>query len=554
MIAVAYARWSSLEQGKGSTLERQLQVVERYCSQHGLEIVERITDEGTSAYTGSNIETGNLGKLISRIEAGTVPRDITLVVEQLDRISRLSPGKVIAWMQKVTSLGVSIATVNDGYVFTASSIDSNLMGFMGLVFNSFRAHEESRHKSERLSASWRLKRERLAGPDARPITGICPAWLKLSPTRDGFEVLPDRAAIVREIFERSSAGEGKRSITLDLNRRGIKPWGRGKSQATAWHPSYVQKILANPAVVGEFQPFTKPRGSTQRVRIGDPVANYYPAVVSEESWASVRGKRTSGRGNDGLRGQVRNLLTGLCRCGSCGGPMAYQLKSHEGTRMRGGVAAPQKQASYLSCSLRVRGGDCDHEVHYRYEPLEEGIVGAFLQTALTDRFFETSGAVSGLVEAEYRSLRELERAKERAKRLLDLFEDTGDLDVRERWITARAEIASGEEATADLKRRLENAKGVVTPEQHLERVAAVRHLIDGPPSEERRDARLKTAGSLKELIDHVEFFDGGVFVAIRDRPTVVQLDRSGTVVGDITLTSKAPAEAHRLGKRELQGS
>ncbi|WP_420197038.1 recombinase family protein [Brevundimonas vesicularis] len=59
MLAVAYARWSSLEQGKGSTLERQLQVVERYCSQHKLEILERVTDEGSSAYAGTNVQTGS---------------------------------------------------------------------------------------------------------------------------------------------------------------------------------------------------------------------------------------------------------------------------------------------------------------------------------------------------------------------------------------------------------------------------------------------------------------------------------------------------------------
>lgn len=568
MYAVAYARWSSLEQGKGSTLERQLQVVDRYCAKHGLEIIERITDEGTSAYTGSNIETGNLGKLINRIEAGTAPRDITLVVEQLDRISRLSPVKVISWMQKVTALGVSIATANDGYVFTAASIDSNLMGFMGLVFNSFRAHEESRHKSERLSASWRIKRERLSGPDVRPITGVCPAWLRLNANKDGFEIIADRAAIVREIFQRSNDGEGKRSITADLNRRGLEPWGRGRSQANAWHPSYLQKILSNPAVVGEYQPHTKPRGSQQRVPVGDPVADYYPAVVSEEVWACAKTKRNRGPGNDGQRGQVRNLLTGLCRCGSCGGTLAYQLKSLEGTRMRRGVPTPQKQASYLSCSLRIRGGDCDHDTHYRYEPLEVGIIGAFLQSALTDKFFEASGGVSGLVEAEYRALRELERAKERAKRLLDLFDDTGDLDVRQRWISARAEIAAVEDATSDLKRRLDDARGAVTPEQHVQRVVAVQHLLNGPDSDERRNARIKTATSLKELIDHIEFHPplkfringewvrggGRLFVAIRGSGTVVEFDQDGNIVGDITIPDMPPHEAHAEGKKILIAS
>jgi len=231
MLAVAYARWSSLEQGKGSTLERQLQVVERYCAQRGLDILERVTDEGSSAYAGTNVQTGNLGKIISRVEGGKLPRDITIVVEQLDRISRLPPAQVVAWIQRVTSLGVTIATANDGYIISADSISTNLMGFMGLVFNAFRAHEESRHKSERLAASWKIKRDRLGQADIRPITGVCPAWLRLDPNKQGFEVIPDRAAIVQEIFRRTAEGEGKRSITADLNRRCVETWGRGEEQS-----------------------------------------------------------------------------------------------------------------------------------------------------------------------------------------------------------------------------------------------------------------------------------------------------------------------------------
>lgn len=551
MLAVAYARWSSLEQGKGSTLERQLQVVERYCSQHGLEILERVTDEGSSAYAGTNVQTGNLGKIVSRVEAGKLPRDITIVVEQLDRISRLPPAQVIAWIQKVTTLGVTIATANDGYIINADTISTNLMGFMGLVFNSFRAHEESRHKSERLAASWKIKRDRLGQADIRPITGVCPAWLRLDANKTGFEIIPDRAAIVHEIFQRSSEGEGKRFITSDLNRRGVEPWGRGKSKASAWHTSYVQKILQNPAVIGEFQPHTKPRGSTRRVPVGEPVSGYYPAVVSETLWATVQAKRRFGPGNDGQRGQVRNLLSGLCRCGHCGGPMAFQLKSPEGTRMRRGVAQPQRQASYLSCALKVRGGACDHKKHYRYEQLEQGILHAFLTSALSDRFFENSDGLAGLVDAEYRALRELERAKERAGRMLDLYEETGDTEAKQRWIGTRAEIAAAETTTADLKRRLEEARGAVSPERHVERVIAVHHLLNGPDSDERREARSTTANSLRELIDHIEF-SGDLYVAIRGVPTVVRLSPNGNILDDFTRTGVAPEEAHVAAKAILK--
>jgi len=530
MLAVAYARWSSLEQGKGSTLERQLQVVERYCARRGLDILERVTDEGSSAYAGTNVQTGNLGKIISRVEAGHLPRDITIVVEQLDRISRLPPAQVVAWIQRVTSLGVTIATANDDYIINADSISTNLMGFMGLVFNAFRAHEESRHKSERLAASWKIKRDRLGQADIRPITGVCPAWLRLDPNKQGFEVIPDRATIVQEIFRRTAEGEGKRSITADLNRRGVETWGRGKSKATAWHSSYLHKILSNPAVVGE------------------PISGYFPAVVSEKLWATVRGSRTPGRGNDGQRGQVRNLLSGLCRCGACGGPMIYQLKSVEGVRMRNGVATQQRQASYLSCALRARGGDCDHVDHYRYEPIERGILGAFLGSALSDRFFENSEGTAALVDAEYRALRELDRARDRAKRMLDLFEETGDQEARQRWLSTRTEIKAAEVATEDLRRRLAEARGAVRPEKHIERVAAVQHLLDGPPSDERREARLRTAYSLRELIDHVDF-SGDLFVALRGAPTIVVVNRKGEVLGDITVPNLQPDQAHAAGKK-----
>lgn len=550
MLAVAYARWSSLEQGKGSTLERQLQVVERYCSQRGLKILERVTDEGSSAYAGTNVQTGNLGKIISRVEAGKLPRDITIVVEQLDRISRLPPAQVIAWIQRVTDLGVTIATANDEYVITAESISTNLMGFMGLVFNSFRAHEESRHKSERLAASWKIKRDRLEKADIRPITGVCPAWLRLNPNKEGFETIPDRAAIVQEIFRRTAEGEGKRSIVADMNRRGVETWGRGNSKATAWHASYLHKILTNPAVIGEYQPHTKPRGAARRVPVGEPISNYFPSVISEKLWATVRGSRKPNRGNDGQRGQVRNLLSGLCRCGFCGGPMSYQLKSVDGVRVRKGVATPQRQASYLSCALRARGGNCAHANHYRYESIESGILNAFLRSALSDRFFENSDGMASLVDAEYRSLRELENAKARAKRMLDLFEETGDQEARQRWLSARSEISAAEAATKNLRLRLEQARGSVSPEMHIERVAAVHHLLDGPPSDERRDARARTAISLRELIDHIEF-EGTLYVAIRGAPTVVEMNASGEIVGDITIPDLPPDEAHTVGKNML---
>ena len=49
MYAFIYARWSSLEQGKGTTLTRQLEVCREYCKARGWVIAGELRDEGRSA-------------------------------------------------------------------------------------------------------------------------------------------------------------------------------------------------------------------------------------------------------------------------------------------------------------------------------------------------------------------------------------------------------------------------------------------------------------------------------------------------------------------------
>ena len=136
--------------------------------------------------------------------------------------------------------------------------------------------------------------------------------------------------------------------------------------------------------------------------------------------------------------------------------------------------------------------------------------------------------------------------------MLDLFEETGDQEARQRWLSARTEIKAAEVATEELKHRLEEARGAVSPEKHIERVAAVQHLLDGPSSDERREARSRAAYSLRELIDHIDF-SGDLFVALRGVPTVVMINKMGHVLGDITIPNMAADQAYLEGKRILSG-
>lgn len=174
MQAIVYARYSSLEQGRGSSLERQHEICAGYCARQKWKIKEQITDKGTSAWTGANLETGNLAALTKRLESEGGD-DTVIVVEQLDRITRRPPMEVFDWIRTITATGAKLATVNDNLVIDAESLSRDQTTFMLTVFNSFRAYGESQHKSDRISAAWALKRAKDA-----PLTSRTVAWVAYS--------------------------------------------------------------------------------------------------------------------------------------------------------------------------------------------------------------------------------------------------------------------------------------------------------------------------------------------------------------------------------------
>jgi hypothetical protein len=88
--AFSYMRFSTLEQGKGDSLNRQTMMAREWADKHGvpLDAELNLTDKGVSAYRGANAETGALGAFLDTVKAGAIPRGSWLLVESLDRISR----------------------------------------------------------------------------------------------------------------------------------------------------------------------------------------------------------------------------------------------------------------------------------------------------------------------------------------------------------------------------------------------------------------------------------------------------------------------------------
>lgn len=247
--AYSYIRMSSDLQLRGDSLRRQLEASTTYAAANGLDLVDesRLADIGVSAFKGANVAEGALGRFLDAAKAGKVPAGSFLLVESLDRLSRQEVRKSLGIFLSIIDAGVNIVTLADNRVYTAQKTETELVDLLTSLVIMSRAHEESQTKSRRVGAAWANKRARAR---SQPLTATCPAWLRLSSDRTRYEVIEDRAAVVRRIFEESASGVGNYSITRRLNMDRVSHFGRSKG----WHQSYVSKILKNRAVIGEFQP------------------------------------------------------------------------------------------------------------------------------------------------------------------------------------------------------------------------------------------------------------------------------------------------------------
>ncbi len=279
-LVISYIRFSSERQGQGDSFRRQAAMADEYCKQHGLTLTDSFQDLGISSYRGKNIEKGALNELLQLVEEGKIPVGSMLLIEELDRLSRAKPHKSLTLLFNIIEAGVTVVTLKDGEQYTAENLDMNRL--MMSVLRLSLAHAESEKKSVRLAQMWGEKK-RKAAAEGKPMTKVCPAWL--TKKGDKFEVVEEKAALVREIYSMALQGIGARTIAKTLNEQ-----GRSITKSGHFTRSYVVKILSTPTVIGLFQPRKVQYSGSQAgfVPDGDTLTNYYPAILDEKTFYAVQ--------------------------------------------------------------------------------------------------------------------------------------------------------------------------------------------------------------------------------------------------------------------------
>ncbi|MCK1516129.1 recombinase family protein [Bradyrhizobium sp. 190] len=149
-----------------------------------------------------------------------------------------------------------------------------------------------------------------------------PGWLGLTDDRTEFVYLPDRAEVVRQIFQLSIGGLGGYTIAKLLNAKEVPAFGTSRK----WDQSTIHNMLSSRATIGEYQRKQVIEG--KECSVGEPVPNYYPAVIDKETFEAAQEARrenlSSRRGRKGLH--ITNVFAGLPTCLHCGS----KVKLHNG--------------------------------------------------------------------------------------------------------------------------------------------------------------------------------------------------------------------------------
>lgn len=338
--AYSYIRFSSLTQLEGRSQSRQSEACAKFCAANDLALAQgedyTFLDAGKSGYKAEHLDVnGQLRRFLSLVENGTITPGSFLIVESLDRLSREHVKTALPRFMDLLDKGINIATLLDGKIYTSDYTELDLI--ISILIMT-RAHEESTTKAKRVGDAWRTKKEKARSENA-PIGNNAPLWLTYS--NGAYAIDTARAIIVRRIFDLAINGHGKTLILKALNTESI-PSFKGKT----WGTSSLQKILANRALLGEYQPFTG-RGK-DRQPSGSPIVGYFPAVITEATFYEAQAATALRKVSKATK-QPRNfnVWQGVAICLDCLSPLHMVNKGK-----------PPKGGIYLHCS-NSRKGLCD---------------------------------------------------------------------------------------------------------------------------------------------------------------------------------------------------
>jgi site-specific DNA recombinase len=446
---IVYARYSTDRQTE-SSIEDQQRVCREFVDARGWTLWHEFADRAISGAALGNRPELQLALSILGVGDALVVNDIT----RISRSQDLAP-----LLARLRHRGVRVLGVQDGFDSEAQTARMQA-GLSGIMSEEFRANIADRTRSALLQ---RAREGRATGGKAF-----------------------DSPDIVREIFARFAAGESLRAIASDLNVRGIPSpgadWKARSRTRGKWMVSAVRELLRNERYIGRViynrSRWLKDPDTGIRKRIERPEAEWVVTecerIVDDATWARVQARfRTS----QAPGGAPAYLLSGLLRCGACGGKLTIV----------GGT--PNRR---YGCAAYHAGGEaaCGMSASVVRQVAEEYILRDVQRTLLSP-------------EAEAEGVRQMREARKAAETAPAAPVDT-EVATLERLVAEgvlSAEIARPALEAARRKAQALRAAPVEglpwpTPAAWREAVAGMCELLRGPDVNAAREALRDIVGEI----------------------------------------------------------
>ena len=335
--AALYGRFSSSRQNPTSAQDQLRQCDER-ATANGWRVVHRFTDEAVS---GKDDKRPGYLALQQAVKRGEVD---VILTESLSRLSRRQ-SSIASFFEDCLYHQVKLHTLQEGEI---TRMHIGMLGVMNSLYLEALADGTHRGQTSAIvdgkSAGGRAYGYRVPlHPNGQPMTGE-------------LEIIPEEAAIICRIFTEYAKGTSPRTVTEALNTEGVPaPHGkeRGASKGDGdWRANTIYGnrqrgtgILNNELYNGKrvwnrLKYISRPGSQTRESRL-NPESEWrivevpHLRIVPEELWAAVKKRQaaldalrdadqTEGRSTlQGNRATKRPtyLLSGLTRCGCCGGTL-----------------------------------------------------------------------------------------------------------------------------------------------------------------------------------------------------------------------------------------
>ena len=488
-IAISYVRWSSPEQRFGDSKRRQVQRTEEFCKENNLVLDRRLIDSA-SAYSGKHRRKDSpLSRFLEDLKAGKVPKGAVLIIESLDRLSRQAIPEALELFLGIIRSGVDIVTLIDTQWYSQESI-GEVQNLLVSIIAMWRAWEDSRHKGERVGHAWKSKREEALQTNA-PMTAICPGWLELSADGTRYELIKDRVKKVKLIYWLTARSWGKQRIAKLFNQANVPTWGLGKKAAKGWHHSYIDKILHNRSVLGEFLPHTTKadkggdqQSATIRRAVGAVLTNYFPRVISDAMFQKVQMRRTGPRGPIGRK--IANLFQGLLKDGDY--PQYTMCYKDHGDRW-----------TYVQSDHR-RVNPSEPIFSWSYQRFEELILNYLVKLDWSGLTVERNAEVRKLSDDLAVAEGTLQDLDKQARRLVQLAKAAGDIKE------AAQELDAIEKRRVELRGKVLSLRSEITAKKGFSVEEGADLVKKLAADRTRLEPRLRLRNEIRRYVQRIELF------------------------------------------------